>query len=98
MPAGVLLLELVAGFEQPALAAVEQVLQQQVVAPQQQYQCQGAPAPLLMLAQPVPGRLPPGALQRVAIQRLEQAVDGELAGGHGPARRIGGDGRLAISG
>ncbi len=28
-----LLLELVAGFEQPALAAVEQVLQQQVVAP-----------------------------------------------------------------
>lgn len=51
-----------------------------------------------MLAQPVPGRLPPGALQRVAIQRLEQAVDGELAGGHGPARRIGGDGRLAISG
>ena len=93
-----LLLELVAGFEQPALAAVEQVLQQQVVAPQQQYQHQGAPAPLLMLAQPVPGRLPPGALQRVAIQRLEQAVDGELAGGHGPARRIGGDGRLAISG
>jgi hypothetical protein len=35
-----LLLELVAGFEQPALAAVEQVLQQQVVASQQQYQHQ----------------------------------------------------------
>ncbi|MNI19472.1 hypothetical protein D3C73_729090 [compost metagenome] len=91
-----LLLELLAGGEQSALAAVEQPLQQQVVAAEQQHQRQGAPAPLLMLAQPVPGRLPPGALQGVAIQRLEQAVDAKLAGGHCPARRIGGHGRLAV--